>query len=118
MAAHLEIGKAGEKLAEEFLVQKGFIILNRNWRYGKEEIDLIATKNNMLHFVEVKCRTSNYAGYPEDAVNKKKLRILMRGIEQYLYLHPQYQDFRLDILALTQLPGQETEYFFIEDVTL
>ena len=118
MASHIETGKAGEKLAEEWLVENGYAITGHNWRCGKDEIDLIATKNGMLHFVEVKCRTSNYIGHPEEAVNKKKIRILLRGIEQYLFLHPQYNDFRLNILSITQIPGREAEYFFIEDVTL
>jgi putative endonuclease len=118
MATHIDIGKAGEKLAEEWLIEKGFSIIARNWRYGKDEIDLIASFNEMLHFVEVKCRSSNYHGHPEEAVNKKKIKTLLRGIEQYLFIHPQYDDFRLDILSITQIAGKETEYFFIEDVTL
>ncbi|HEX8313534.1 MAG TPA: hypothetical protein VF609_00995, partial [Flavisolibacter sp.] len=61
---------------------------------------------------------ANYYGHPEEAVNKKKLRVLLRGIDQFLYQHPQYNDFRLDILSITDKPGEETEYFFIEDVTL
>lgn len=118
MATHIDIGKAGEKLAEEWLVEKGYTIIDRNWRYGKDEIDLIATINGMLHFVEVKCRSSNFMGHPEEAVNKKKIKTLMRGIEQYLFLHRKYNDFRLDILSITQIPGQKAEYFFIEDVTI
>jgi putative endonuclease len=119
MATHLEIGKTGEKLAENYLVQNGYTILHRNWRCGgHEEIDLIATKNNMLHFVEVKYRSSTYGGHPEAAVNKQKTKILLRGIEQFLYTHKQYDDFRLDILAITQLPNRDAEYFFIGDVML
>ena len=57
---------------------------------------------------------------PHDAGSAKPQQIdevLMRGIEQFLYRHPQYDDFRLDVLSITQLPGKEAEYFFIEDVT-
>jgi len=118
MPSHLEIGKAGEKLAEDFLITKGFTILHRNWRCGHEEIDLIGVQNNLLHFIEVKFRSSDYHGHPEEAVTKKKIRTLMRGVEQYLHQNPQYNDFRLDILAITQKSGREAEYFFIEDVTM
>lgn len=118
MATHLEIGKAGERLAEAYLVERGFAILHRNWRCGKEEIDLIATKNGKLHFVEVKYRSSTFAGHPEEAVTRKKISVLLRGIQQFLQTYPQYDDFRLDILSITQLPGTEAEYYFIEDVTL
>lgn len=119
MATHLEIGKAGEKLAEEYLIKNGFTIIGRNWRCGgHEEIDLIATKADKLHFVEVKYRSSAYVGHPEAAVTKQKIKILLRGIEQFLYRHKQYDDFRLDVLSITQLLGREANYFFIEDVTL
>ena len=47
MAAHLDIGKAGERLAEAYLVKNGYTILHRNWRCGHEEVDLIATRENM-----------------------------------------------------------------------
>ena len=102
MPSHLEIGRAGERLAEAFLVEKGFTILYRNWRCGHEEIDLIATKDEMLHFVEVKFRSSNHFGHPEEAVNKQKIKTLMRAIEQFLYQHPHYYDFRLDVLSITE----------------
>lgn len=118
MATHLEIGKAGEKLAEVYLAEKGFEVLHRNWRCGHEEIDLIALRNGLLHFVEVKYRSSDYIGHPEEAVNKKKIRTLLRAIEQFLFQNPQFDDFRLDILAITQKAGDEPVYFFIEDVTL
>ncbi|GAA4732959.1 YraN family protein [Flavisolibacter ginsenosidimutans] len=119
MATHLEIGKAGERLAEDYLVQNGYSILHRNWRCGgHEEIDLVAMKDNKLHFVEVKYRTSTYGGHPEAAVNRQKIRILLRGVEQFLFIHKQYDDFRLDVLSITQLPGKEPEYYFIEDVTM
>jgi putative endonuclease len=118
MPTHLEIGQAGERLAEAYLAEKGFTILHRNWRCGHEEIDLIASKNEMVHFVEVKFRSSDFQGHPEQAVNKKKIKTLLKAIEQFLYQHPQYNDFRLDILSITQKSNQNTEYYFIEDVTL
>ena len=117
MASHLEIGKAGEKLAEAYLTEIGYKILHRNWRCGHEEIDIIASRDSQLHFVEVKYRSSDFHGHPEEAVNKKKRRSLLKGIEQFLYQHPQYIDFRLDILAITE-KRDGVEYFFIDDVTL
>jgi len=118
MPTHVDIGKAGEKLAEEYLAENGYTILHRNWRFGHDEIDIIATKNSMVHFVEVKYRSSNYHSHPEEAVNKKKIRILLRCIEQFLFLNPQHDDFRLDILSITERQNEHAEYFFIEDVTI
>lgn len=117
MPSHLEIGKAGENLAAQYLADLGFTILHRNWRCGHEEIDIIAFKNNRPHFVEVKYRSSNHHGHPEEAVNRKKINTLMRAIQQFLFQHPQYTDFRLDVLSITERQGQEREYFLIEDVT-
>jgi len=118
MPSHLEIGKAGEKLAAEYLVRLGFTILHRNWRCGHEEIDIIGLKNNRPHFIEVKYRSSGHHGHPEVAVNRKKIATLMRAIQQFLVQHPQYSDFRLDVLSITDQPGHEPEYYLIEDVTL
>jgi putative endonuclease len=118
MATHLEIGKEGEKLAEIYLAQLGYEMLYRNWRYGRYEIDLVATKNERLHFVEVKFRSRNQFGKPEEAVTKKKIRSLLQAIDQFLFLHPQYDDFRLDVLSITQHGPDDVDYFFIEDVTL
>ncbi|HEU4903791.1 MAG TPA: YraN family protein [Flavisolibacter sp.] len=118
MATHLEIGREGEKLAELYLAQLGYQLLHRNWRYGRYEIDLIATRNDMLHFVEVKFRSCNQYGNPEEAVTKKKIRSLLQAIDQFLFLHPQYNDFRLDVLSITQTTPDDVDYFFIEDVTL
>ncbi|MDB5205562.1 MAG: YraN family protein [Flavisolibacter sp.] len=118
MATHIDAGKAGEKLAATWLAQNGFTILQHNWRFSHYEIDLIATKNNLLHFIEVKYRSSNWGGYPEEAVNQKKIKDLLKAIDQYLFLNPQHDNFHLDILAITAPPGKPTEYFFIEDVTV
>ena len=118
MASHLEVGKEGEKLAEAWLAEHGYTILHRNWRYGRFEIDLIGTKNDKLRFVEVKLRKSNHYGFPEAAVTKKKYKDLLQAINQYLFLNPHHNDFRLDVLSITQLSPTDIEYFLIEDVCL
>jgi putative endonuclease len=118
MATHVDVGKAGEKLAAAYLVANGYTLVQQNWRYSHYEIDLIVTKNNLLHFVEVKYRSTDWGGHPEEAVNKKKIKDLLRAIDQYLFLNPQYDNFHLDILAITALPDKPVAYFLIEDVTL
>src|SRR5215210_4457839 len=113
MATHVDIGKAGEKLAAEWLAENGYTILQRNWRYSHYEIDIVAKKDNLLHFVEVKYRSSNFGGYPEEAVNKKKVKDLLCAIDQYLFLNPQHDNFHLDIISITELPNKPIEYFLI-----
>ena len=118
MASHIDFGKLGEQLAEDFLVKRGYQILNRNWRHSKYEIDIVALKNDIPHFVEVKTRSSNQYGEPEDSVNKKKIRSLLQAADEFLYRNQQYKNFHIDILSITIHPQQEPDYFFIEDVYL
>jgi putative endonuclease len=118
MALHIELGKQGEQLAVQYLEQHGFGILFRNWRYSRYEIDIIAEKNGVVHFVEVKLRTSNKSAFPEENVTKKKIRFLLKAIDFFLFQHPQYKHIQLDILSITQVPGQEPEYYVIRDVYL
>ena len=117
MAVHISFGRQGEQLAETWLIQNGFTILQRNWRHSHYEIDLIALKNNMPHFVEVKMRSSKNFGWPEQNVTRKKLKSLLQAVNQFLHLHPLYHDFRIDILSIISRPGCDPEFFFIEDVS-
>ena len=84
MAEHNELGKKGEEMARKFLVEKGFEILATNWRYSKDEIDIIARKDNCLVIVEVKTRFSNVFGEPEEFVSNKKQSFLIRAANVYV----------------------------------
>ena len=118
MASHIDLGKLGEQLAEDFLIKRGFTILHRNWRHWPYEIDIVALKNGLPHFVEVKTRSSKHFGQPEESVNKKKIRSLLQAADEFLFRNPQYNDFRIDVLSINIPPQQEPHYFFIEDVYL
>ena len=114
----METGRAGEALAETWLKEKGFTILERNWRHAPYEIDIIALKNGIPHFIEVKTRTSGKFGHPESRVNRKKIRDLLYAAEQYLYKNPQYKNFHIDILSIIMPMQGKTKYFLIEDIYL
>ena len=118
MSSHNKIGANGENLADEWLKQKGYEILHRNWRHSHYEIDLIATKNNWLHIVEVKCRNASPFGYPEDSVTKKKFKNLQRATDQFLYLNPGYKWIQYNILSITLHKDKEPDFFLLEDVFL
>ena len=118
MASHNDLGRKGEEMAEKYLVENGFTILHRNWRYSHYEIDIIALKNEIPHFVEVKLRSSRRCGFPEENVTKQKIRYLLQAAEQFLYRHPSYKNFRLDILSIILGPDGRSSYFFIQDVYL
>jgi putative endonuclease len=79
MAEHNELGKQGEEIAQQHLSDKGYKILQCNWRFGSEEIDIIARKDNILVIVEVKTRQTNFFGEPEESVTKKKQKFLVRA---------------------------------------
>ena len=115
MATHNQLGKEGEQLAADYLLKKGFVILHRNWRYSFYEIDIIALKEDVVHVVEVKLRTSDAFGPPEHAVNKKKFRDLMKAADVFLSQHPQYRYLQFDILSISDQGGKR-EFFMIEDV--
>jgi putative endonuclease len=118
MAQHNDLGKTGEQLAEVYLIDKGYRILHRNWRYSRYEIDIVALKNGVPHFVEVKMRSSWQYGTPEESVDKMKIRNLLKAANGFLNRHPCYSDFRIDILSITKHPEKEFEYFLIEDIYL
>lgn len=118
MAEHIYTGAFGEDMAAAWFKERDYIILEKNWRFSHWEVDIIARKNKVIHFIEVKTRRSNTFGHPEDDVSKKKMRFLMSSAEQYLYKHPGWKLIQFDILAITMLPGKPTEFFLIEDVGL
>jgi putative endonuclease len=117
MAIHNELGKTGEAHAADWLTAKGYTILHRNWRYSHYEIDIIAQKGKKLHFIEVKSRSTDKFGYPEEAVNKKKFKHLQRAADEYLFQHPGIKWIQYDILSII-VNNQGTSYFLLEDVFL
>ncbi|MDO5436967.1 MAG: YraN family protein [bacterium] len=82
--SNIEIGKYGEKLACEFLIKKGYRIIETNYRYSKYgEIDIIAADKDVLCFIEVKTRTNNRFGTPMEAITKDKLLKIYTCIKNY-----------------------------------
>ncbi len=99
-----EKGKFGENLAVEYLKEKGFNIIKRNFHFGKTgEIDIIAEKDNELVFVEVKYRTERSYGDPLDSLTPKKVNTLRRTAEGYLYVNKIYdKPCRFDIIIINK----------------
>jgi putative endonuclease len=99
-------GKDGEDLAAHFLEQSGLKILERNFRFERGEIDLIAEEDEELVFIEVKARRSNTFGAPEDAVTEKKQEQIHAVAEGYLFLHDiDDRPCRFDIVAIEYRDG-------------
>jgi putative endonuclease len=96
----LSFGKKGEDLAVEFLIEDGYEILDRNWRFKHIEVDIIARKGDTLVIAEVKTRTGNSYGEPYTAVDFRKQRILIFAAERYLFGHQLDLEVRFDILSI------------------
>src|SRR5262245_53426937 len=109
MASHNDLGKQGEDKAAEWLLSKGYELLHRNWRHSYYEIDIIAKKNNVLHFIEVKSRNHSPFGFPEDSVGKKKFKRMQRAADEYLHQHPGYAWIQYAILSITLYKDREPE---------
>ncbi len=101
MAHPQKLGNWGEDLAVEFLQNNGYLIRERNWHFGKEEIDIIALKAAELVVVEVKTRHSSQFGDPQDFVSAKKQRHLINAAEAYVLKYDLDVEVRFDIIAIT-----------------
>jgi len=100
MAVHLELGRRGESLAKTHLENAGYEILDENWTHGKAEVDLIAYKDKVIIFAEVKTRTGNGFGEPEDFVDERKQKLLVSAADEYIYLMEHKGDVRFDIISI------------------
>ena len=114
MAQHNETGKTGEGDAVKYLMENGYEILERNWRYHRYEIDIIARKGNILSIVEVKTRTGNFFGEPFEAVTKKKERALADSADYYVVSRNLDVEVRYDIASVTINNGK-SKVVLIED---
>jgi putative endonuclease len=106
MAEHNELGKKGEEIALQHLIKNQYTILETNWRFGKDEIDIIAKLNEILVIVEVKTRSSNYLIEPELAVTKKKQRFLIRAANAYIDKKDLELETQFDIISIVVFPDR------------
>jgi putative endonuclease len=95
-----QIGAEGESKAVEHLRTLGYEILETNWRFGQEEIDIIAQNKDFLIVVEVKTRSTNYFGEPEAFVNKKKQAHLIKAANAYIEKNNLNLEVRFDIVSV------------------
>ncbi len=108
-----KFGQEGEDIAADFLVQKGYEILERNYKLGRSEVDIICRQENELVFVEVKTRKYDTIVYPEQAVNKTKQKTIRRVANYYLAKTKHNGSARFDIIAIVK--GSKFEVVHIED---
>lgn len=102
MAQHNELGKKGEQLAIDFLLKNGYDIVERNYRFDKAEVDIIAQKDNILAIVEVKTRSTVDFGNPQDFVKPKQIQRLVKAVDEYVTVNRLDVEVRFDIIAIVK----------------
>lgn len=106
-------GKAGEELAFEYVLKKGFTIIEKNWRYSRiGEIDIIASDKNTLAFIEVKTRTTDKFGHPAESINQAKMNKIIKLAQIYLSQNEKikFDEYRFDAVCVILHPRPEVTY--------
>ena len=113
MSKNKELGIEGEQLAKDYLKENGWLIREMNYRYRRSEIDVIASKNGLLIFVEVKARSNIAYGLPEQFVDEKKADHIMKAADHYIREKDWKGNIRFDIISIIKNKHMELEH--IED---
>ena len=113
-----ETGKFGEDEAASFLQDKGYKILHRNWRCGKDELDIVALHKEILVIVEVKTRTGIAFGEPWESVDKRKQQAIERAALAYLEEFSIDREMRFDIISIIVSPNKDVWIDHIENAFL
>lgn len=103
------IGKCGEQIAADFLREKGYKILETNWRFKHMEVDIIAGNRKEVVFVEVKTRTSMLGGAPEEAVDNEKKRLIGIAAKAYMSSTQEKRNPRFDVIGILVTKDGEIE---------
>ena len=114
MKHNQQIGKWGEDAAAEYLAERGLVIITRNARTPYGEIDIVATQNDITIFVEVKTRTSNRMGLPEESVNLRKQTHMLACAEYYAAEH-EIDHWQIDVIAVERKVGLEPKITHFEN---
>ncbi|MBO7495083.1 MAG: YraN family protein [Salinivirgaceae bacterium] len=100
MSEHNNVGREGEDLAANYLIQSGYEIVTRNWRFGPKEIDIVARDGETMVFVEVKTRSTLAFELPQEAVTKKKMKNLVEAADAYMLQYNIELEGRFDIVGV------------------
>lgn len=115
MADHNQRGNESEEIASRHMISKGYVILQRNWKAGKLELDIVARKDSTLIIVEVKSRKEDDIVDPLDAVDDKKIRRIILATDSYIRQNDWNGDVRFDLISVIRPFEGETLIEHIED---
>ena len=115
MATHNDLGKWGEEMAVQHLREQGYTILDRDWRFGHLDLDIVARTPDgiVVVFVEVKTRTSDVVSSPHDAVDARKIKSLGAAANAYVKEFQIWDELRFDIISII---GDRSETALLEHV--
>jgi putative endonuclease len=107
-----DLGQKGEDLATDFLKKNGYKILFRNWKWGRNEIDIIAEKDDTIAFVEVKTRTEEFLGGIGSAISREKANAIIFAADGYIKKFNIDKESRFDVLAIIKTKeGNRFDHF-------
>ena len=115
MGKHNDTGKRGEDLAAQFLEEKNYRLLERNWRHGRAELDIIAMDGKTMVFVEVKTRSDDIFERPENAVKNKKRGLMIKASIGYMHKIQHENAIRFDILSVILRGGKAPQIDHFKD---
>ena len=118
MAKHNELGKWGEKIAEDFLKSKGMEIIERDWKSGHRDIDIIAIEDNVIHFVEVKTRRDADYADPIITLPYSKRKNLMASINHYIKSKNIDLDYQIDLITIIGNISQVFKIEYLDDIRI
>ena len=118
MTRSKELGDAGERVAEQYLRAEGFEILDRNWRSGRYELDIVARRDGRLHLVEVKCRRKGSLTPPEQGLTPAKRRTLLAAGAVYMDSIGTEAEVQTDLIAVEAAPDGDFEVRYIPEAVI
>lgn len=116
MTKNSETGRRGELIALDYLRERGFMIEALNWRSGRYEIDIVAVKSAVTHFVEVRTRRAGALLSPEQTITHSKAEAMRRAASAYLSQHRVVGDVAFDLLAVDLFPDGSYDVRWVADV--
>lgn len=115
----MKLGNGGEKIAKDYMINKGYDFLAENYRYDRAETDLIFKKDKekLIVFMEVKTRTSSFFAEPEDSITERKQGQMVKSAEGFLSANEEYEGYerRFDVMAII-VKGKETKINHLENI--
>jgi putative endonuclease len=114
MAQHNELGKKGEDKAASYLLEQGYRIVQRNYRFDRKEIDIIAWDNDQLVIVEVRTRASEYHEHPRESITPAKMNAIAYAAEAYIMENELDCETRFDVICW--LPNEDEENWEMEHI--